>query len=227
MIITYHPEEEPSPEFGCRIPVSLRLMGGSLEISYLPDAKKIAEDYAAAAASDGRPFDMARLKALCAACAALPSSRGFSYEEPPEEMLYAEYRVPDARELNVAAILPESVPLARKHLLYRNLTELDLAAALREGRLGYVVTDGLRVVSAAIDNFGDGDNEIAVETDGRYRRRGYGASNTAALCRRLLRRGQTVSYLTRETNAASAALAGSCGLKRCGGQFFCVLTEDD
>ena len=81
------------------------------------------------------------------------------------------------------------------------------------------VTDGGRIVSAAQINdlpSDDGCPEINVETAPSFRKKGYAASAVRVLTDALIRRGDTVRYACRASNAASVRTAAAAGFTKRG-----------
>lgn len=227
--VTVVTEEEPSPEFGCLIPVTLRRRAGAIEIRCLEELADFARQFADRYAPD--LFSDAALGDLYDAMGRYGKERGYVYDEERENLLYRHFRL-SAEEgkreaARYAGILPSTVRLRKDLLQKENLTGFDFAELLDNRLCGYVTLCGDQIVSAACDNFGDGLCEAAVETAEGFRRRGFACSNTAALVRELTARGQDVSYVCERHNAPSLALASKLGFHDDGESFFCVLYEEE
>ena len=227
--VTFVTEEEPSPEFGCIIPVTLRRREGGTEIRCFADLLDYARQFAGRYAPD--LFSDAALGELYDEMGRYGKERGYVYDEEREDLLYRHFflKAGEGKRIGAAAngILPSTVRLERELLQKENLTGFDFEELLDNGLCGYVTLCGGRIVSAACDNFGDGLCEAAIETAEGYRRKGYAFSNTAALVRELTARGQDVSYVCEQNNAASIALARRIGFRDDGESFFCVLYEPE
>ena len=229
--VTFVTEEEPSPEFGCLIPVSLRRRAGKTEIACLEEllgfARRFADEYAPDLFSD------AALGYLYREMGLYGKKRGYAYEDAREELVYRHFILTAEEGKRVTSaigdpgVIPKPVRLTRSLLKKENLTGFDFGELLDNDLCGYVTLLDGKIVSAACDNFGDGLCEAAIETAEDYRRKGYAYANALALIAGLAARGQAVSYVCGQNNAPSIALARKLGFREDGESFYCVLYEEE
>ena len=115
-------------------------------------------------------------------------------------------------------ILGSTLPLDETVLSCENLTGYDLAATLAAGRRAYVtVAEGQVVSIAAVCEDGEPATcEIGMETSPCAMRRGYAASNVAALARELAEAGHCVTARTEEGNLPSERTLTAAGFSPTG-----------
>lgn len=100
---------------------------------------------------------------------------------------------------------------------YRNLTTVDLPAALRAGCLAYGYIEGGRILSLAITHAApSAAAELTLETVSFARGYGFGKAVLAALTDDLIARGCAVVYRTRENNIPSVRAATAVGFRAAG-----------
>ena len=125
-------------------------------------------------------------------------------------------------KIDPSVILPSTKKL--NTLRYENLTTFDLKE-LKEYKLPAFVTvvDGKVVSIATVNPYSKGQRmlEITAETAPAYRKRGYGASNVAALADYLLRHKHTVAYCCSRYNSGSIKIARKVGLTN-DGRFYAI-----
>jgi len=228
MKITILTEDAPSPEFGCVIPCELKLWDDELTITCLEETREAAEKFAGLYGDD--PFSKEALDYIYDEMGRYGRDKDLHYDSLPEDLLYLNYAIDSAEEINTALILDSTKRVGRKLLAaeYENLTEFDFEENLENGLESFVTVENGKIVSAACDNFGGELAEAAVETEPNSRRKGYAASNTAALALETVKDGRRLTYVCGAENSASILLAEKVGFKLHGKSFFCVLyTEDD
>ena len=125
------------------------------------------------------------------------------------------YKIDKREDINKSLILDSSEVLLPGHG-YTDLIGIQ-NEALEMGYLCFATAiDGV-IVSAATENSRSEDDkviDIGVDTAEGYERRGYGASNVAALTYYLLDTGMTVTYTVDDENDVSIRLAERVGFKK-------------
>lgn len=95
-----------------------------------------------------------------------------------------------------------------------------------------VVVENNKVVAIACANdvsFDDDSIELFVETDEKYRGRGYGTAVVAKLTEYYLKNNIGVRYKCAKNNIASVRLAEKCGFRKCGERYsyVCYAKEEN
>jgi len=227
MNITIKTEDKPSPEFGCVIPCELKLWDDELTITCLDETKAAVEEFINKYADD--PFSKEALDWLFDEMGKYGQANDLHYDSLPEDLLYLNYAIESEDEIDKSLILRSTKRVNRRLLKenYENLTEFDFENNIEEGLESFVTVADRKIVSAACDNFGGELAEAAVETSPDARRKGYAASNTAALALETVKDDRMLSYVCGAENKASIMLAEKVGFKLRGKSFFCVLYDSE
>ncbi len=158
-------------------------------------------------------FEDATLRALGALVAPYLEKTGYVREKQGMLRWYHSFACYDKEKINTSLVLPSTKKL--NTLRYKNMTTFDLKE-LKEYKLPAFVTvvDGAVVSIATVNPYSKGQRmlEITAETAPAYRKRGYGASNVAALAYYLLRHKHTVAYCCSRYNSGSIKIARQIGL---------------
>ncbi|MBE6544153.1 MAG: GNAT family N-acetyltransferase [Ruminococcaceae bacterium] len=136
---------------------------------------------------------------------------------------YRKFYINEAAQVNDTVIKPSTVMMTRELWDIPNLTVLFAEDTGRIPPLSFVSIEDGKIVSVATVNDTESDKvrEITVNTAAKYRGRGYGASNTAALARYLVNMGYEVAYCVSDYNKASIKIAKKCGFNEIG-RFYAV-----
>lgn len=218
--------------FDVIVPISFSLCDGELSIEAYECVRELAEGFAQKFASD--PFSADALEWLDSRLRVFADSHRYAPDGQGEVMY--EYLCDGNNLPNADAILTSSVMLQSDHG-YASALECDIdlgADPFGEYPYEYVgfatVIDG-EIVSVCSENpqFADeNETELGVETHPDHRGRGYAASNLAASCDYLIKRGQTVRYKCDLSNVPSQKTAEKAGMKLYAKSYHypCYLIED-
>jgi len=146
---------------------------------------------------------------------------GYYREERGVMRWYHAYILNDVSELNTDLIRQDSVLLSEP---IRSLTLIKPSEHLELSMPVFAtVIDGVAVSVATLNPHSEDQSclEITAETAVDYRKRGFGASNAAALSKYLLENGYSVAYCCSRYNRASKKIAERIGFKR-DGRFYAV-----
>lgn len=214
------------------IPISFSLRGGEISIEAYECVRGIAEEFEQKFGSD--PFSADALAWLDSHLRPFCAENGYEPENAADVMY--EYLYEGDKRAEPDVILPSSVMLQSDHRFESALEcDIDLGEdPFGEYPFEYVgfgtVIDGV-IVSVCSENpqFADeNETEVGVETHPDHRGRGYAASNLAALCDHLAKRGQKVWYKCEKSNLASQNVAKKAGLELYAKSFHypCYLIEE-
>ena len=133
---------------------------------------------------------------------------------------YHQFTLAPGDAVNTALILPETVKISEK---IPSKTLMKASEMLDGGSEVFGVIEYGAVVSLAAvnENESGGCSEITVETSPSCRKRGFGASNTAALAESLLESGETVAYCCSRYNRGSIRIARRVGFRETG-RFYAI-----
>lgn len=146
---------------------------------------------------------------------------GYYREERGVMRWYHAYLLSDKDDVNVSLIRKDTThvtePIKSLTLIKPN-EHLELSMPVFA-----TVIDGVAVSVATLNPHSDDQNclEITAETAVKYRKRGFGASNAAALSKYLLENGYSVAYCCSRYNRASQKIAERIGFKK-DGRFYAV-----
>ena len=117
---------------------------------------------------------------------------------------------------------------ARDAVGFENLCEIDLDEAAELGQEAFVYAEDQKIVSVAVENYTHkGETEIAVDTAPEYRRRGFAAAASVALCNDIIASGGKVTWHCSADNKASCLLAEAIGFRVDGREmYFCYYKKD-
>lgn len=136
---------------------------------------------------------------------------------------YRKFMLEDKASVNQEVIKPSTVMMHSQLEDIPNLTTLFAEDTGKIPSLSFVSVEGGKIVSVATVNDTQSQHvkEITVNTALKYRGKGLGASNTAALSDYLLKNGYNVAYCVSNYNKASIKIAKKCGFKETG-KFYAV-----
>ncbi|MCD8314576.1 MAG: GNAT family N-acetyltransferase [Firmicutes bacterium] len=228
-----------SGEWELAIPFSMRAFDGckpdEIKIDVFPIYEGAAREFLYRFGSV--PFSDAALEFIARTVGGDMKSRGFTEDSEETATPNILFTIKSQENVKRNVILPSTVRLDLTDVSgLCNLTSYDTALYREMGIDAFVtVTDG-KIVSIAAKNpddssdFGDFDRpvfEIGVETDENYRRRGFAASNIAAIAYNALscRKGY-VTYETHADNIPAVRAATSAGFSRYGMSYYYVMTRN-
>lgn len=223
----YAEESVENGDFDIAIPFRLTLReGGEPEITVFPSLKKAAEEFSAKFVTAKEIFTPEAIDWVRKRVEPFMLERRFALSGEGRDH-FVNYRL---EAIDEGLILPTTQLITHTGGL-ENLTGYDFDAMSEYGHICVgTVVDG-KIVSAACTNYPcDLDEpdelgfEIGVETAEAWRKKGFAASNCAALASMLLSHGSEVLYECESKNPASVGL-----IKKLGGvefaKNFCVVAE--
>lgn len=200
----------PNEEGGVFVPVGIYETKDGADIYVHPDfedtAKEFCEKYADLFSPEALAFAEEKIKEKA-------EKLGFFRDKSDIGRIYFDYTCEKAPDSEL--ILPGTVRLTPEGAK-KLCPELEICSDFSRDLLFFATVIGDRIVSAACENGASDSNisEIETETSPLFRRRGYAASNTAALITEQLLQKRRISYIVRDDNFASVSLAGKLGMTR-------------
>lgn len=200
------------------------------EITVYEQFRVVAEEFLAVFGND--PFSDEAVSFLKERLTAPMREFGFTLSKSIDHRIRL-FTLTHAEDVNMSAVCAGTKIVSGKDDLsvLRNLTTHSLEMDSDDpDDISAIALVGDAIVAYATENdaiFGDPQIEISVECARAYRGQGLATSCAAALAGELLRRGYTVSYKCRHTNAASARVAEKAGFKESGMQYSFVCYRDE
>lgn len=220
------------------VPITVRKRDGAdVYIEVFPTYEREAREFEARFADD--PFSRDALSFLWERIGVPMEARGYRDEKKFRHRWYHTLVIKRADEIDKSVILPSTKRLSKRAIRGKNnRTTFDLERYIEEEINAFVTVEGDDIVSIAAENMscsGDfdddidcgGTTEIGVETAVEYRRRGFAASNAAALALYLIANdGVYVTYETDCDNEASLAAARRAGFVEYGKCYYYVMRKE-
>lgn len=224
-------------EWDTAVPVTIRKKDdGELKIEVFPSCKGEAEKFERLYADD--PFTPDAFAFLWENIGKKMLERGYAEDENGKfrDRFYYTYVIKSRENVNRDAILPDTKPLCEKNIENKkNKTTFDLPLYIEDEMRAFITVDDDEIVSIAAENrsfsddFADEEKdviEIGVETNIACRKKGYAASNCAALADALLSENDCyVTYETANTNISAQKCAEKAGFVRYGRCYYYVMRK--
>lgn len=171
----------------------------------------------------GRYFSIEAFEFLCNAVDSYLEDKSYLRDQYGRTRFYRKFILTNPKEVNKEFIKENSVMMSEELKKLPNMTSLFADDTGEIPPLSFVTVQEGRIVSVATvnDTSSDTVREITVNTAPKYRGRGFGASNTAALSKYLTEKGYTVAYCVSNYNKQSVRIAKKCGFEEVG-KFYAV-----
>ena len=208
-------------EWDTVIPVSFEMVGDTLSVTVFPEIE--AEMRTHFEKYDKNPFEKSALEALWATLAPYMQKWGYADDKFRDRWGYILSAAPSA----TSAVTP--LPTTRKLEAKdedMNQTTFDIEYSIEANLLGFGTEEQGKIVSLAMTHSPLEEEpttiEVGVETIPSARRKGYAASNLAALVSALGKLGHTTEYRCQRYNHASRKTALKVGMKEIGKYYYYV-----
>ena len=219
MISIENDKEIFEADYPAIVPFLLQEQNGEVYIEAYSGIEDIAVQYELR--FENEYFSDAALRWLNANIQSYLDKNGYYREERGVMRWYHAYILDDLKRVNTALIRDDSVLLTepiKSVTLIKPAEHLELSMPVFA-----TVIDGVAVSVATVNPHSEDQNclEITAETAPKFRKRGYGASNVAALSKYLLENGYSAAYCCSRYNRASKKIAERVGFE-CDGRFYAV-----
>ncbi len=204
--------------YPCIVPFLMTETDGDVAFEIYDGAEDLLNDFIAR--FEGEYFGDRALVWLDEKIRPYLQKNGFYREKYGILRWYHQFMLTPGDEVDTSLILPETQKITEK---IPSQTLLKADEMLKNGSDVFGVVENGKVVSLAAvnENVSGGCSEITVETAPAFRKRGFGASNTAALAASLLEKGETVAYCCSRYNRGSIRIARAVGF-RDAGRFYAI-----
>ncbi len=205
------------------VPVLIEEHRGRLECEVYAGAEDAFRAYLAR--FEGRLFSERALRSLAESLDGYLEAHGYERDKKGTLRWYNSYELREAEQVDRSKIRSDS-HLLTEALLAKgigNRTTFPLSELLEKSLPAFVTLSAGEVVSIAAINeqAEEGLPEITVETAVAFRKKGFAASNAAALAAYLTEQGRAVAYCCRGNHTGSNRIARGVGFEKVG-RFYAI-----
>lgn len=209
-------------EFDCVFPISYELYyGKELKIAtferFLPVAKKFESLFG------NDPFNVEAINWIHENFCKSARDNGYEPDEKAASKWILTHKIDNVNQINRSIINNSTIRLD-KFCRQKNLTTFKFDELFEQELTAFATSIDGKIVSIASENYSEYDNiaEITVETAPDYRKKGYAASNIAALAECLINDYELVAYNCSCKNIASQKSAVRAGFINDGKAYYYV-----
>lgn len=209
-------------KFMTAIPLSIiQKTGNEAEITTYPETEHIAREFVNLYKADY--FSDEAMRWLNEHITPVMKEKGYAPNKFTDRWLY-NYEIDSPDKVNISAILSSTQKvISPKDEGLKNHTTYKFECECEDDDAYFCTIENKSIVSiASINTYPENSKirEIAVETCTRYQKRGYAASNTAALALYLSNLGYLIKYSCQRYNTASRFTAQKAGFKFVGKSYY-------